>query len=249
MNFNQSKNCPICGKKLQLSRLACSNCRAEFQTDVLLSPYDYLSENDMVFLETFLFCRGNLKEVQEKLNISYPTAKRKLDELLISLNLYTNDTEETIDLSFFKSSNTDSIKASDIIRSKLYSNGGCATISSINGKTYIIKASTDGKSFLCDDLPIKPPYEYAVFDVIVDLLIKQGGKAPKGNGRNYRLGYGDCTEDTVVGAIGLNYAGKQIGDSVYDPVFVLASILEWAHIAHNRRGFIELTNDYRLKLK
>lgn len=249
MNFFQSNNCPICGKKLQLRRLVCSDCKAEFQTDVSLSPYDYLSEKDLVFLEIFLSCRGNLKEVQEKLKISYPTAKRKLDELLIALNLYTNDTEEIIDMNFFKCSNTDSIKASDIVRNKLYSSGGCATVSSINGKTYIIKASTDLKSFLCDDLPINPPYEYAVFDTIVDLLVKQGGKARKGNGRNYRLGYGDCTEDTVVGAIGKNYAGKHTGDSVYDPVFVLASILEWANIAHNRRGFIELTTDYRLKLK
>lgn len=41
------------------------------------------------------------------------------------------------------------------------------------------------------------------------------------------------------------YAGKREGDSVFDPVFVMAAVLEWAEIAHNERGYIELTAKYR----
>ena len=88
-----------------------------------------------------------------------------------------------------------------------------------------------------------------IFDVIVDLLLQSGGKAPKGNGRNFRLGEGNCTEDTVVGALAKNYEGQRIGESVFDPVFVLAAVLDWAGIAHNERGYIELTASYRMKLK
>lgn len=139
------------------------------------------------------------------------------------------------------------IKASDVIRQKLLENGGIATVSSINGNSYIVKASRDGKSFTCDELPIKPPYEYRVFDIIVDLLICQGGKARKGNGRNYRMGEGNCTEDTVIGAISKNYTGKKNGESVYDPVFVLAAIMDWAGIVRNQRGYLELTPQFREK--
>ena len=71
------------------------------------------------------------------------------------------------------------------------------------------------------------------------------GMGRKGMGRNFRLGEGNCTIDTVVGAIGYYYAGKQPGDSVFDPVFVMAAILDWAGIAHNRRGYLELTANYR----
>lgn len=248
MNFKWKNHCPVCGKRLQLSRLTCPECRAEFPTNVSLSAYDYLSEDNMEFLQTFLLCRGNMKEVQSILSISYPTAKKKLDALLIALNLYNDKDEEKINMTFFRQDKCDSIKASNIVRNKLYENGGRATVSSISGRTYTIKAANDGKSFLCDDLPVKPPYEYAVFDVVVDLLVRQGGKARKGNGRNFRFGDGDCTEDTVVGAIAKNYSGKSIGDSVYDPVFVLTSILEWAGIIHNGRGYIELVADYREKL-
>lgn len=148
----------------------------------------------------------------------------------------------------FRKSGKTGIKASEIIKEQLYNNGGQATVHSLNGKAYLIQAGNDGRSFLCDALPLTPPYDYSVFDVIVDVLLQNGGKARKGNGRNYRLGYGQCTEDTVVGAIGKNYAGKSIGSSVFDPVFVLAAVLEWANIAHNGRGYLELTADYRSKI-
>ena len=84
-----------------------------------------------------------------------------------------------------------------------------------------------------------------MFDVIVRLLFQTGGKARKGNGRNYKLGYGECTEDTVVGCIAKDYAGKKEGMSVFDPVFVLAAVLEWAGIVINGRGELILTEAYR----
>lgn len=87
-----------------------------------------------------------------------------------------------------------------------------------------------------------------MFDIIVDLLFaSEGGRAPKGNGHGKadKVGYGKCTPDTVVGAIAINYFGKGYGESTLDPVFVLAAILDWADIARNCRGYIELTAAYR----
>ena len=43
------------------------------------------------------------------------------------------------------------------------------------------------------------------------------------------------------------YAGKKEGMSVFDPVFVLSAILDWAGTAHNERGYLELTADYRTR--
>lgn len=144
--------------------------------------------------------------------------------------------------------NEKSVKASEIIKTKLKENGGRAIVESISGKKYEIRAAADGKSFLCDELPIIPPYTYEVFDIIVDLLIKEGGKARKGMGRNARIGEPECDKTTVVGAIAINYHGKRNGQSAFDPVFVMAAVLEWADIAHNERGYLELTPSYRCKL-
>ena len=56
-----------------------------------------------------------------------------------------------------------------------------------------------------------------------------------------------CETDTVVGAIAV-YRGYELGASVYDPVFVMAAVLEWAGIAKNGRGELILTNEYKSML-
>ena len=62
------------------------------------------------------------------------------------------------------------------------------------------------------------------------------------------MGESECDETTVVGYIAKNYAGKSYGDSVVDPVFVLAAVLQWAGIANNGRGELSLTASYKAKL-
>ena len=62
------------------------------------------------------------------------------------------------------------------------------------------------------------------------------------------MGYGKCTEDTIVGTIATKYFGKEQGESTYDPTFVIAAVLEWAEIAINQRGFVSLNPKYIAKL-
>ena len=52
----------------------------------------------------------------------------------------------------------------------------------------------------------------------------------------------------MVGYIAKYYAKKEYGESVFDPVFVLAAVLDWADIANNERGEIVLTASYKAKL-
>lgn len=246
---HEENRCPICKEKLSITVLSCKNCRADFKCDKQLSPYDYLSPAEREYLDVFLSCRGNLSLVQQKLGISYPTAKNNLESLLITLGLAKKEKKPAINLkNFLFTPDKNNTKASAIIKNKLYETGGRAKVRSQNGKEYEIYMDSDGRSFHCEALPVNVPYTYEIFDVIVDLLKNNGGKAPKGNGRNFRLGYGQCTEDTVVGAIGKNYFGKPKGSYVYDPVFVLAAVLEWADIAHNQRGYLQLTADYMTRL-
>lgn len=233
--------CPYCHGNLKIAALRCPDCDIEIKKDFDISRFDKLSDEDYQFLLTFLENRGNLKELQEKMNISYPTAKKKLDELLQKLNLLKENSESTVKTSTLESLQYDpsSTKASDIIKKKLKEHGGHATVYTARGLPCEIEADPDGCSFSSDKLPIKPSYSYDVFDVIVDLLISQGGRAKKGNGRNYKLGEPGCEENTVVGAVA-KYRGSQLGNSVFDPVFVLAAVLEWADIATNGRGEIIL---------
>jgi hypothetical protein len=47
----------------------------------------------MTFLELFLRCRGNLRDVERTLGLSYPTVRARLDVLLASLGYGAAPTE------------------------------------------------------------------------------------------------------------------------------------------------------------
>ena len=240
--------CPGCNGTLHITTLQCPDCGMELKNDFEMSVFDTLSGEEYAFLMAFLRQRGNLKNVQSELGISYPTAKKKLDELLARLRLAEPEQEEIEMPSITKlTADRNSTRPSEIIKAKLLDKGGRVIVHTARGLPCEIIAAPDGKSFVSKKLPVKPPYEYKVFDAIVDLLIANGGRARKGNGRNYKLGHPECDENTVVGIVAI-YAGKKSGESVYDPVFVLAAVLEWAGIASNERGELVLTQSYRSKL-
>ena len=241
--------CPCCNGMLNITSLQCSDCGVELRNTFELSAFDRLDQEQMDFLCSFLKSRGSLKSLQEEMDISYPTAKKRLEELLVALQIGPEESsteQEVFDLSSI-SVDRNSKRASEIIKAKLLDNGGRVTVYTARGLPCEVWMNADGRSFTSDKLPIKPPYEYRVFDVIVDLLVSQGGYARKGNGRNYKLGESNCDKTTVVGAVALD-RGHTIGNSVFDPVFVFAAILEWAGIAHNERGELVLTQQYRRML-
>lgn len=134
--------------------------------------------------------------------------------------------------------------ASEVVKQKLTDCGGRVTVYTLTGLPCKIVAESDGRSFTSDKLPIKPPYTYDVFNVIVDLLLENNGRARKGKGRSFKLGAPECDENTVVGAIAYKYAGKKTGQSVFDPVFVLSAVLEWAGVVKNERGILILSPNY-----
>ncbi len=240
--------CPACRSQLRISALKCPDCGLELKNDFDISPFDRLSDNQYFFLMTFLKNRGNLKNLQNELQLSYPAAKKSLEDVLETLGFEVepskNSQPEVIDMKnlFF---DRNSKKASEIIKAKLAENGGSVTVNTLKGLPCRIWADSDGKSFSSDKLPITPHYTYEVFDIIVDLLRSQNGRARKGNGRNYRLGDPECDESTVVGVIAKKFNGKKDGESVFDPVFVLCAVLEWAGIAENMRGELVLNYNYR----
>lgn len=74
--------CPVCGGELKVVRLRCAGCETVIENDFTLSRFDYLSAEELEFTETFIRCRGNIKEVEKELKISYPTVRAKLDGVI-----------------------------------------------------------------------------------------------------------------------------------------------------------------------
>jgi len=80
------KKCPACGQNLHVSKLHCHSCGTEVQGLYHLDRFNRLNEEQLSFMEAFLKCRGNLKDLCSAIGISYPTARNRLDQLINALD-------------------------------------------------------------------------------------------------------------------------------------------------------------------
>lgn len=77
--------CPICNEKFTVTKLTCPKCGTSMEGDFEMCKFCYLSKEQRDFMEVFIKCRGNIKEMEKELGISYPTIRTKLDNLIIAL--------------------------------------------------------------------------------------------------------------------------------------------------------------------
>ncbi|GLC30381.1 DUF2089 domain-containing protein [Clostridium omnivorum] len=85
MAYKILTNCPVCNSKLTVTKLKCRKCNTVIENDFELSKFSYLSSEQLNFIEVFMKCRGNIKDVERELGISYPTVRGKLEEVISSL--------------------------------------------------------------------------------------------------------------------------------------------------------------------
>lgn len=78
-------NCPVCQNTLSVAKLHCHECHTVIENDFELSKFTLLSQEQLQFIETFLLCRGNIKEVEKELGVSYPTVRGKLNDIIQAL--------------------------------------------------------------------------------------------------------------------------------------------------------------------
>ena len=81
------RDCPVCGKGLDLTRLSCPDCHTELSGSFAACEFCSLSGDDRALLRVFLASRGNMKELERHLGVSYPTARARFDGLLGRLGI------------------------------------------------------------------------------------------------------------------------------------------------------------------
>lgn len=79
-------NCPVCDKEMKIMKLKCNHCNTTIENEFSFTKFNKLSKEQLNFIEVFLACRGNIKDVEKHLGISYPTVRGKLDEINNALN-------------------------------------------------------------------------------------------------------------------------------------------------------------------
>src|SRR6187401_1125642 len=77
--------CPVCAKELSVTRLHCRSCGTSLEGDFSVGRFGRLSREQLALLESFLRSRGNLREMERELGISYPTVRGRVDALVRAL--------------------------------------------------------------------------------------------------------------------------------------------------------------------
>jgi hypothetical protein len=78
-------DCPVCGDRLVTTRLGCGSCGTELVGQFAPCPYCALDDADHELLRVFLTSRGNIKDLQAHLGVSYPTARARFNDVLARL--------------------------------------------------------------------------------------------------------------------------------------------------------------------
>lgn len=109
--YDISSTCPVCGETMIVSRLSCPHCASSLEgafrvaetsgdpsgpsgarvPDARFGRLARLDGAQLEFVETFLRCRGVIKNVEDMLGISYPTVKARLANVLETLGFGADD--------------------------------------------------------------------------------------------------------------------------------------------------------------
>ena len=77
--------CPVCASELAVTRLHCGTCGTTLEGDFSVGRFGRLSRDQLALLESFLRSRGNLREMERELGISYPTVRGRVEALVRAL--------------------------------------------------------------------------------------------------------------------------------------------------------------------
>ena len=79
--------CPSCGGRLQVERLRCESCETEVHGRYQPCQVCGLDPESRRLFDLFLRARGNLKDVQRALRVSYPTVRQRIEAMFQKLEV------------------------------------------------------------------------------------------------------------------------------------------------------------------
>ncbi|HYO44894.1 MAG TPA: DUF2089 domain-containing protein [Candidatus Limnocylindrales bacterium] len=86
--------CPVCSGELMVTRLRCGTCSTTLEGEFGVGRYARLTREQVLVLESFLRSRGNLRDMERELGISYPTVRARVEALIRALGFGPRDEVE-----------------------------------------------------------------------------------------------------------------------------------------------------------
>ncbi len=86
-NYRAPHKCMVCGGSLQITEVTCTSCGSVLSGQFQPCKFCALEPEDLRFLEIFVRNRGNIKDIEREMGISYPTVRNNLDHLIRAMGL------------------------------------------------------------------------------------------------------------------------------------------------------------------
>src|SRR3954470_24032795 len=83
--------CPVCSGELAVTRLRCGTCGTTIEGEFGVGRFARLNREQMQVLVSFLRSRGNLRDMERELQISYPTVRARVEALVRALGFGPRD--------------------------------------------------------------------------------------------------------------------------------------------------------------
>ena len=88
--------CPVCSGELSVTRLRCGDCGTVIEGEFGVGRFARLTREQTLVLESFLRSRGNLRDMERELGISYPTVRARVEALIRALGFGPRDEPDDV---------------------------------------------------------------------------------------------------------------------------------------------------------
>lgn len=77
--------CPLCNGEITITRIYCRDCDTTIEGRFSGGVFSELTQQQLDFVEIFVRNEGKIKRMEEELNLSYPTIRNRLHEVIRTL--------------------------------------------------------------------------------------------------------------------------------------------------------------------
>lgn len=117
------ESCPTCGGTFAVTELSCTVCNTVVHSRYAPCPFCRLSPEDLAFMLVFVKNRGNVKEMERELGVSYWTIRGRLNEVIAAMGFEVTadevggdrpDAESTADHAAARQATLDALKRGEL---------------------------------------------------------------------------------------------------------------------------------------
>lgn len=96
---NLPTRCPLCNGEIAVTRIHCQDCDTTIESRFDAGPFRQLTREQLDFVEVFIRCEGKFTRMETELDLSYPTIRNRLYEIIRALGYEPGTSEDSAGLS------------------------------------------------------------------------------------------------------------------------------------------------------